>query len=328
MMSNPDISVILPVHDNRQTLPAAVQSIIDQTFSNWELIIVADGSPAEVMSLLNNISDPRVKTIPIKHSGISKAINIGIRHARADIIARMDADDISMPDRLRLQHGYLIENPGIGLVASRVMYQGMGDGFRRFVNWQNGLLTQEEMFEARFQDAIVAHPSVMFRKKLIFQYGGYNEARDEPEDFELWLRFLQSGVKFAKLPQELLIWSDGHDRLSRDSGAYAEMNFWKVKCRYLSAMLRNDTRDIYVIGKGSRVNEKIKHLETHGIRIGKKVDVKPHPGNPLFMTYDEVSSAKNAFYLSLVRDPEGREQIRKFLNANGLKSGRDYLLME
>ena len=324
----PEISVILPVHDNRDSLPEAINSIIDQSFTNWELIIVADGSPSEVLALLDEIADQRVRIIRIQPSGISKALNIGIRHAQADIIARMDADDFCLPDRLKLQLQYLNNHPEAGLVACRVAYEGMGDGFRRYVEWQNGLISHDQMYGARFQDAVVAHPSVMFRKKLILQFGGYNEVNDEPEDFELWLRFFRSGVKFAKLNEELLIWSDSDGRLSRNSEAYGELNFWKVKCRYLADKLKNKLKDVYVIGRGSRVNEKINMLEAHGIRVQKKVDVKAHPGNPSFMTYGEISSANNGFYLSLVRDPDGRAQIKQFLDARGLRSDSDYLLLE
>jgi len=324
----PELSIILPVNDNRQSLPHAIDSIFAQTFEDWELIIIADGSPQPVKSFLSGLKDPRVRIIHLSHGGIARAINTGIRFSQGELIGRMDADDRCEPQRFSKQVAYLNNHPDTGVVACQVTYEGEGEGFARFVRWQNGLLTHKQLYNCRFQEAVITHPSVVFRKKLFFKFGGYVETGDVPEDFELWLRFFQSGVRMEKIPEKLLAWHDSSSRLSRNHHAYSEMMFCKVKANYLAGHLRNTGKELYVIGRGSRVNQKIAILRKAGLEITKMIDVKVHPGNAMFISFEEIHRLENAFIVSLVRDRNGRMAIEAYLNSAGLMINEDYLLLE
>ena len=102
--------------------------------------------------------------------------------------------------------------------------------------WTNGLLTHEEIALARFVESPLAHPSVMFRRSLVERWGGYAEGAF-PEDYELWLRWLDAGVRMEKLADPLLIWNDSPTRLSRRDPRYAAEAFYRVKARYLARWL-------------------------------------------------------------------------------------------
>ncbi len=325
------VSVVLPVHDNRETLPLAVESVLNQTFSDFELLIICNGSPAPVRKFVQSLKDPRIRPYYLPAAGLSRALNFGIKLSAGGYIARMDADDICSADRLQKQAEFLNANPETGVVSSLISHDGDSEGFARFVRWQNSLQTHEEMFMARYRDAVICHPSVMFRRSTFFTYGGYSEDRMIPEDFELWLRWFANGVRFAKIPEKLTTWRDNSVRLSRSHPAYSDQAFLQVKIQYLRKHISKElirARPILVLGNSRMVNQKISEMNKYGIRIHKKVDVKERPGNDDVITYDQIKRVKNPFLISLVRDYNGRKRIYNFLKREGFVPEADYLMLE
>ena len=179
------------------------------------MILVDDGSKDGGSELAQNLpNDPRIQLLGQPHFGIVTALNKGLGVARGQIIARMDADDVCDPERLGRQLDYMEKNPEVGLVSCLVEHVGTDSsqqGYAEYVRWINSLTTPEQIYLQRFVESPFAHPSVMFRKELVDQFGGYREG-DFPEDYDLWLRWLQAGVRMAKVPEELLQWRDlpGH----------------------------------------------------------------------------------------------------------------------
>ena len=325
------VSVILPVHDNRLTLPRAVESILNQTFKDFELLVVCNGSPTPVQKYIQSLKDPRIRYLSLPFAGLSRALNFGIRESRYEYIARMDADDLCTPDRLQKQVDLLEANRGIGVVSSLISNEGDTEGFMRFIAWQNSLQTHQEMYSARYRDAVVCHPSVMFRRSLFFKHGGYSEDPAIPEDFELWLRWFERDVRFAKIPERLFTWHDSSDRLSRSHPAYSDQAFLRVKIHYLKKHLSKESireRPLLVLGNSRMVNQKISLMNKSGIRIHKKVDVKIRPGNDNVITYNQIRSVQNPFLISLVRDYRGRNRIMNFLKSEDFKPETDYLMLE
>ena len=152
------------------------------------------------------MGDNRIRLIQGGRNGLVAALNRGLQQATTPFIARMDADDRMYPNRLQAQRDFLLENPEIDLVASRVrlfpehLIQG---GFREYIRWQDECLTPEDIAAEIYWESPVVHPSVMFRRDRILDLGGYHHG-PFPEDYELWLRLHQNGGRMAKLPQILL----------------------------------------------------------------------------------------------------------------------------
>ncbi len=218
--------------------------------------------------------------IPGGTGNLPAALNRGIAHSLGRYIARMDADDLAHPDRLRVQADYLDTNPADGLVASRVRYLGdaaANRGLALFVDWTNSLITTKDIAFNRFIESPVVHPSVMFRRDLVERYGGYREG-DFPEDYELWLRWMDAGVRFAKLPQTLLDWRDRGDRLTRVDPRYDPDAFFRVKAPYIARWLeRRNPRhpDVVVWGAGRTARKRFAYLEREGVRATAFVDIDP-----------------------------------------------------
>ena len=170
--SRPLVSVVLPVYHAAPTLARAVASIQGQTWSSWELIAVDDGSTDGSREILARFAraDPRVRVLSQAHAGVTVAANAGLAAARGDLIARMDADDWSHPERLAEQVALLENDRSLGVVSCLVEFGGdpvARKGYALHVDWVNSLVTPEAIAAGRFVESPVANPSVMFRRELV-----------------------------------------------------------------------------------------------------------------------------------------------------------------
>ena len=180
-MVSPRVSVILPIRDAEDTLTEAVESILGQDERNLELLAIDDGSfdagPVTLRELARR--DHRIHVLPTGGGGIVNALNLGLENAQARYLARMDADDVSHPERLSRQLDFLDTHPEVGLVSSRVEHWtpdgSSRQGYAAYVDWSNELLSDEDMRTRRFVESPIAHPAVVFRKSLVGRFGGYRE---------------------------------------------------------------------------------------------------------------------------------------------------------
>lgn len=332
------ISVVMPVHNAALTLPAAVESLLRQTDAAWELVAVDDGSTDLSTAILDGYArqDRRVRVIRGARRGVVYALNTGLSAAAGALIARLDADDVCLPERLARQRRHLDVRPEVGLVATRVRFGGDPDvaaGYARYVTWTNRLLTHEEISLARFVESPFAHPSIMFRRELVERWGAYRHGAF-PEDYELWLRWLEAGVRMEKLADPLLVWNDSPGRLSRCDSRYAREAFYRVKARYLERWLtaHNAHHPLVIVWGAGRISRKrARHLVDEGITIAAFVDIDPDKvgrsiaGRPVLRPA-ELPAPGRAFVVSYVSTSDARDEIEGNLQARGYRAGRNYVL--
>lgn len=333
----PAISVILPVYNAEETLDAAIESIIRQEEEDFEFIVVDDGSTDSSASIINSWAgkDSRIKPLSIGHGGIVKALNAGLQVARGRYIARMDADDLSLAGRLGLQKKHLEDHPETGLVSCLVEH--MGDkkekaGYARHVRWINSLTDHESISIKRFIESPLAHPSVMYRKTLLEEYGGYREG-DFPEDYELWLRWLEQGVRMEKITELLLKWRDEQDRLSRTHPRYSFEAFYRTKARYMARWLESNNPhhpEVVIWGAGRTTRKRADMLADHGIKITHYIDIDPNKigkkihGRPVWGT-DGLPSPGSHFIISYVGRHGANTMIRDALKKEGYEEGKQFI---
>ncbi len=330
----PQVSVILPALNAERTLAPAIDSIRSQTLAAWELIIVDDGSSDGTAAIATAAAnqDPRIRMVRQPHAGVVRALESGLAAARGEFVARMDADDRSLPGRLEAQLQLLLARPELGLVSCRVEFGGnpvRSAGYAHHVHWLNSLLTPEAIALNRFVEAPLAHPSVMFRKELLARHGGYREGAF-PEDYELWLRWLEAGVRMAKVPETLFVWNDPPRRLSRVEARYAPEAFYAVKAPYLARAVRADLcgRTLWVWGAGRLSRRRVEALEAQGINVAGFIDIDPNKwGRPRHGREVRRPTAlplrEQAMVVSYVASRDAREQIRATLERAGFVEGRD-----
>jgi len=335
-MSGPLVTVLMPTRNAAETIEDAVESIQAQTLSAWELTAVDDGSTDGTIEILRSAAarDPRIRVFSNPGRGIVAALNFGLRQARGRLIARMDADDQALPERLARQAAWLKSRPGTGAVGCRVRYGGdarRARGLALYVAWSNRLTAAEDILRERFVESPLVHPSVMFRRELIESCGAY-AAGDFPEDYELWLRWMAAGVRIEKVPEALLVWNDRQERLSRSDARYRSEAFFRLKARYLAPIARKAAaggREIWIWGAGRLARRRAAMLEAEGVPIAGYVDVDPRKighrirGRPV-VGPEELPEPSRALAISYVAKRGARQDIRNLLMAKGFCEARDF----
>jgi len=234
----PIISVVMPVFNGQRYLHDSIKSILDQTFTDFELIIIDDGSEDNSSVLVENFMyDKRVRLYKQDNIGLAATLNRGIRLSRGSIIARQDQDDISLPNRFTKQYDYLMKNPEVGMVGtwSKIINEnGSVIGFHRHPT------DNKEINYFLMRDNPFVHSSVMIRKSLLETIGGYSEDKSmqPPEDYELWTRMVKYS-KLANLPEALVIYRATHEGMSRKPNEVFQERKIKISETYLRRILPN-----------------------------------------------------------------------------------------
>jgi len=335
MTNHPKISVILPFYNAATTLERAIQSIISQSFTDFEFILVNNNSTDTSEEIVQKfvVADKRVKLIHEKKQGVMFASNAGWNISNGEYTARMDADDWSHPDRLKLQSEFLDLNPEYGVVASLVKHIGHSEftgGMERFVEWSNSIVSYKEILNNRFIELPIVNPTAMWRREVAMKYGMYLSG-SFPEDYEMWLRWLENGVKICKLDKVLLHWYDSDNRLTRTDSIYSDNSFYKIKTKYLAKWLKTNNPfypKVAVWGASKISRRRARLLESHGIEICCYIDTKK--GRQLdhkIYYYKDIPLPEEIFVLTYIKQIEHREEIREFLPQKGFEEGKNFLLV-
>lgn len=333
----PALSVLMPCYNAAATLDATLQSLAAQAFEDFEIVAVDDGSTDGTVLLLENWAawEPRLKLIRRPHLGIVEALNTGLAKCRAPVVARMDADDLSSPRRFARQMEYLGQHRGIGVTACLVEgfpEERLRAGFRTYIDWLNSLVDDAEIKRERFVESPLAHPSVIFRKQVVLEAGGYQE-HGWPEDYDLWLRLAEAGIRFGKVPEVLLSWRDHPTRLTRSDSRYSLENFLRAKAHYLLGGPLAGCDAIFIWGAGMHGRRLSKHLLAGGTPLVAFFDIDPKKigrtrrGKPVLAVEDlpvEWAKWQEPVLLAAVGSRGARELIRARLGGFGLVEGQDW----
>ena len=333
----PRISVLLPIFNAEATLGECLNSLLAQSMKDFEIIAVDDGSTDTSPDILLEYArkDDRLRMFNIEHSGIVTALKTGFEHSTAPYLARMDADDVSMPERLAKQMALLDDRSDIAVVGCRVgpvSGTTLGGGYTKYFEWINDLVEPDQIAKNIFVESPMPHPTVMFRRQPYESVGEYQDHR-WPEDYDLWLRILAAGKIFAKVPQVLLSWREHGGRLTHTDRRYSVENFLRAKAHFLSTgPLRG--RDVFVWGAGKTGRRLSKHLIREGTAPIAFIDINADKiggtlrGAPVIGACDlraQWDAAARPFLVVAVASRGARQLIRQTLADLGLTEVEDYL---
>ncbi len=328
------ITVLLPFFNAGQDFDLAIESIVNQTFRNWQLLLISNNGNPEGMHIAEKWiqKDHRIKLLREPRQGIAYALNTGLSNCNTPYIARMDADDISHPERFEKQYAYLENNPDMEVVSSQTVFSTDipgSHGFSIFVNWQNSIIKPRHHELYRFIESPLAHPSVMFRRELIEKYGSYTTL-PVPEDYELWLRWMDHGVRIYKIPEPLLTWKDHSSRLTRTHDNYSREAFYQVKCEYLAKWISRNVpanKKIVICGSSRIGRKRAAMLQDIGVDVFGFTDVKKRPNRQVnFIRIDEITKPEPWFLINFIARRGVGQAIRKHFSAIGFVEGRDFIL--
>jgi glycosyltransferase involved in cell wall biosynthesis len=212
-MTEPRISVTMSVYNNAPYLAHAIESILAQTFTDFEFLIVDDGSTDESGAIIDRFAagDSRIRPIHQANAGLIVSLNRMIDEARAPLIARMDGDDIALPERFERQVAFLAAHPRIGVLGTgcTVIEENGAPSITRFEN----VISNEAILDDLKNGPPLCHPSVMMRRDVVRAVGGYHRAFRHCEDYDLWLR-LSERVEMANLQERLLLYRHSESQVS------------------------------------------------------------------------------------------------------------------
>jgi glycosyltransferase involved in cell wall biosynthesis len=205
-MSQPAISIVLPAYNAATYIEETISSLLSQTFTDFELLVVDDGSTDNTVTLVKTFTDSRIVLIQnTQNLGLVKTLNKAVSLCNGIYIARMDADDIAGKDRLQLQKDFLDVHSDIAAVAGWVSFineHGFETGIWDLDRKTN---TAAAIKKALLRENCIAHPTVMIRTEVLKKYL-YKESQQHIEDYDLWLRLVADGLQIAKVQQPVLFY--------------------------------------------------------------------------------------------------------------------------
>jgi glycosyltransferase involved in cell wall biosynthesis len=197
----PKITVLMPAYNAEKYIGEAIASVLNQTFTDFELLIINDGSTDTTKQIIDSFADHRIRLINQTNQGIAAALNIGLLNAKTGLIARFDADDICMPERLMVQYDFLLNHPDYIIVGSDADYMDMNGEY--VFTYRMPVHTHEAIRELAENKCPFIHSAVLFRKGPIIKAGGYDTNAYGFEDHLLWSEIIKQG-KAYNLSQALL----------------------------------------------------------------------------------------------------------------------------
>jgi glycosyltransferase involved in cell wall biosynthesis len=326
-VSRPRVSVLLPVRDEEPFLSECLESLSAQTLADFEVIAVDDGSTDATPAILeaHARSDSRFRVLRQEPTGVVAASERARAEARAPLVARMDADDLALPERLELQVD-AIEAEGLAAVGGRVEYfPEPTDGMRAYADWLNSLVTVDAALRDLWVECPLPGPGLTARA----EFSSYRD-RGWAEDYDLVLRIRERGGRFRNLDALVHRWRDHPARLTRTHPAYTLDAFRRCKVHFLRRTLLAGGRAAVVWGAGPTGKAFARELLAAGTPLAAFVEVDPRKlgkrihGAPV-VAVERAGDFPGALALGAVSGPEGRTRVREHAAGLGLVDGTDFV---
>ena len=330
----PRLSVLLPARNAAGTIDVAVQSLREQTFTDFELIAIDDGSRDDTGERLrvHARADARLRVLTGAGTGLINALELGVPQCRGEFFARMDADDQSLPTRFARSLAALDADPSLAGVGTGVEIfredQPASPNLVGYGQWLSSLTTPELLFRESLIESPLCNPSTMVRRSLVDEVGLWREG-DFPEDWQWWLRVLERGHRLVCLPEVLHRWRDSDTRLTRTDARYRREAHHAIKSEFISRRLGLE-RGLVLWGAGEFGLKVFRALRARGHRVEQFVELHPRKigtkleGVPVIAPAQLGRPSEGVHLLSVVGSKGARAEIREFLVGRGWLEGRDF----
>ena len=328
----PLISILVPFKNTVEFLSECLDSICNQTYQNWELIIVNDHSTDNSLSVVTKYAEvePRIKVYPNEGSGIIQAMRTAFKHSKGELITRMDSDDIMTSNKLKVLSQLLLKH-GEGHVAiGHVKYfseKGIGDGYDRYAKWLNTLTTQGSNFTEIYKECVIPSPNFMVHREDLINCGDFQPDL-YPEDYDLTFRFYKHGLKCIPCDQLTHYWRDYSTRTSRTHKHYNNNFFLEIKINYFLELAFDVKRSLTVWGAGAKGKAIARHLVQKEVPFYWICDNPKKIGHLIYgqelLKFDFIAKLEKPQSIITVANETAQKEIRSYMDRQGMQSMRDY----
>jgi len=324
------VSVIFPVGPGVFDAGLALNDLLGQSYSRLEVVAVLNGCPEGVRREFLGRNDSRLRIIDLgDEPRLLDALDLAVENCQGRWLARMDADDRCDSTRIERQVA-LLESGQCEVASCGISLKGaLGDGMQRYVDWVNGLDNPKKVSRERFVESPVVQPTVVMAKCLFEEVGGYFR-NGFAEDYDLWLRLLELGARFGKVPELLYDWYDRPDRLTRSDPRFDHKMMLALKADALARLPEIQENGVVISGAGPIGKVLGRELISRGIAVWGYFEVSPKrigstcQGAPIAGPWEFGRRWRDAILLAAVGVGGGRMIVRKLANEAGFKEGSDF----
>ncbi len=331
-MGKPLISILIPFKNTQEFLAECLDSILAQTYSNWELLIVDDHSVDESYDVVLAYAeiDKRIKLYKNDSFGIIPALRKAYQNSNGDYITRMDSDDLMMPEKLELMlkdlQTFGKEHIALGLV-SYFSEKGVGMGYKSYEMWLNSLTRAGRNYSEIYKECVIPSPCWMVNREDLESCGAFR-SDIYPEDYDLAFRFFKNSLKCIPSRNLLHYWRDHDSRASRTDAHYAENNFLELKINYFVELDYHSEKLLAIWGAGKKGKKIARILHSKNIPFKWYCDnpkkIGKHIYNVLLEDARQIENLKNPQIVIAVSNPDEQRKILSYLENLKLKGMEDF----
>ena len=331
-MQVPLISILIPFKNTSKYLKECIDSINNQSYSNWELLIIDDGSTDNSYDIVSRYSEnnPRIKLYKNDGNGIIEALRLAFKHSSGEFITRMDSDDIMTPNKLEVMANSLLEYGKGHIALGLVTYfseEGINDGYSNYEKWLNSLTRKGENYSEIYKECVIPSPCWMVYREDFIKCGAFEPNR-YPEDYDLTFRFYKYGLKCIPNNNILHYWRDYPVRTSRTHEHYAENHFIDLKLHYFLELHYDNSRPLTIWGAGHKGKTAAKTLVDKNIPFHWICDnpkkINKHIYNQKLREFKYLEHLHNPQSIISVANTEAQKEIRDYLHKQNMKPMVDY----
>ena len=333
MSENPLISIIMAAKDTAPYLPACLDSVIAQTYQNWELIAINDHSSDATPEILESYAqkDQRIRVVHSQRRALIPALKEGYSEAKGELINRMDSDDIMPADKLQSMwetwkpfgKGHIVA----GGTRHFVDEGEVGAGFLRYDAWLNSLARDQIHFQEIYRECVIPSHCWLIHKSDFDAVNGF-EPEVYPEDYDLCFRFYKAGLKVIGLDKVLHYWRDRSNRISRTWDEYKDNRYFDLKLQYFFEIDHDPDRPLVIWGAGRNGKDLAKGILHRQAELHWVCDNENKIGKVVYgirmQHFEQVQALDNPQILVVVASPDGRKEIRDLLHSWGKVPVKDY----
>ncbi|MDG1260664.1 MAG: glycosyltransferase family 2 protein [Flavobacteriales bacterium] len=316
------VSIIMAVKDTATYLPSCLDSIIDQSYQDWELIAVNDHSTDDSLRILEEYAqkDSRIKVFSSQRAKLIPTLKEGYPHCEGPLINRMDSDDKMPSYKLEEMVGEWIRHGKGHIVAGGTEHfvdEGeVGDGFRRYERWLNQVAKDNAYYDEIYKECVIPSHCWLLHKDDLDLVGAFDR-EVYPEDYDLCFRFYRNNMKIIGLPRIFHYWRDRSNRISRTWDEYKDNRYFDLKLEYFFPLDRDTSRPLVLWGAGRNGKDMAKLLLQREDNFHWVCDNERKIGLDIYgiimESFEVVPTLSNPQIMIVVSSPDGQQEIKKLL---------------